>query len=50
MKLLSNEIKIDLAELKPSHLNSMVSNGNFPLKEGDDVDYKDVEVGSQDEA
>eukprot|EP00171_Calliarthron_tuberculosum_P007262 IDg7262t1 len=28
-----------------SRLCSLVSNGDFPLKDGDDVDYKDVEIG-----
>lgn len=29
---------------------SMMSNGSFPLKDGDDIDYKDVQIGCQDEA
>lgn len=26
----------------------MMANSNFPLKDGDKIDYKDVEVGAQD--
>lgn len=28
---------------------SMLANGDFPLKDGDDIDYKDVDIGEQDE-
>ncbi len=28
----------------------MISNGNFPLKYADRIEYKDVEVGTQDES
>ncbi len=28
----------------------LIANGDFPLREGDDIDYKDVEIGDQDEA
>lgn len=28
----------------------MMSNGNFPFKDGDDIDYKHVEVSEQEEA
>ena len=50
MHLLKNEIDIDVVDLDPSRVGSMMSNGNFPLKDGDDVQYKDVEVGEQDES
>ena len=50
MKLLSNKIDLDFTMLNPLRLCSMMCNGNFPLKDGDDIDYKDVEVGCQDEA
>ncbi len=28
----------------------LVANGDFPLREGDHIDYKDVEIGDQNEA
>lgn len=50
LKLLSNEVSLDnINQLEPSRLCSMVSNCNFPLKDGDDIDYKDVDIGVQDE-
>ncbi len=27
----------------------MIANGDLPLVDGDDIDYKDVEIGDQDE-
>ncbi len=31
------------------HLSRMIANGDLPLVDGDDIDYKDVEIGDQDE-
>ncbi len=47
LKLLSNDIGMAEGEIEPTKLCSMMSNDNFPLKDGDDIDYKDVEVGIQ---
>lgn len=47
LKLLSQEIDGSIAEPDSSKLCSMISNAT--LKDGDDIDYKDVEVGDQDE-
>ncbi len=33
----------------PPHLCPMIANGDLPLVDGDDIDYKDVEIGDQDE-
>lgn len=49
LKLLSIDIDKPWKEIEPIRLNSMMSNDHFPLKDGDDVDYKNVEVGVQDE-
>ena len=38
----------DVLEEPTSRLCNVVSNGDFPLKDGDDVNYKDVDVGIQD--
>ena len=48
-ELAKNEINIDVVDLDPSRVGSMMSNGNFLVKDGDDVHYKDVEVGEQGE-
>lgn len=45
MSLLSDEIDMGKDDIKPSRICSMMSNGHFPLKDGDDIDYKDVPVG-----
>ncbi len=44
LKLLSNDIGMAEGEIEPTKLCSMMSNDKFPLKDGDDIDYKDVEV------
>lgn len=41
MKLLVKGINIDETDLKPSRICIMMSNGNFTLKDGVDIDYKD---------
>lgn len=38
----------DAHHLHSSHLCSMMGNGDFLLKDGDKIDYKNVEVGEQD--
>ena len=47
MKLLRNETDSGEDVLDPSRIGSMMSNGSFPLKDGDDIYYKDVEIGKQ---
>ena len=56
LKVISNQIAYGSLEsidpdrdLGSNHLCSMVVNGDFPLKDGDGIDYKDVEVGEQEE-
>ena len=47
MKLLRNEIYSGEDDVDPSRIGSMMSNGSFPLKDGDEIYYKDVEIGKQ---
>ena len=49
-KLLSNQVADTNGLLTHGpRVCSMLANGDFPLKDADDIDYKDVEVGEQDE-
>ena len=50
LRLLSSDINLDPTELEPSRICSILFNRNFRLKDGDDIDCKEVEVGVQDEA
>ena len=47
MKLLRNEIDSGEDVIDPFRIGSMMSNGSFPLKDGDDIYYKDVDIGEQ---
>lgn len=49
LKLLSQDIDLNEEAVAAARLCSMMSNGNFPLMDGDDIAYKDVDVGVQDE-
>ena len=56
LKVISNQVANGSCESigaegdpNPSRLCCMIANGDFPLKDGDDIDYKDVEVGEQEE-
>ena len=48
-KFLSADIDTRDRELEQPKLYSMISNANFPLRDGADIEYRDVEVGIQDE-
>lgn len=48
--LLSQDIDIDGKDKQLSAICSILTNGNFPQKDGDYAVYKDVEVGVKDEA
>lgn len=55
LKVISQQVIADASDsLDDSHhsrssqLCSMKANSNFPLKDGDDIDYEDVKVGEQD--
>ena len=47
-KLLSADTIASDRELIPSNLCSMISNANFPLKNGDEIESNDVKVRIQD--
>ena len=43
------ETEIDITQVPPRICN-IVADGDFPLKDGDEIDYKDLEIGDQDQA
>ena len=48
LKLISKELDLDENGIDPNLFCSMIVDDKFPLKDGDDIDCKDVEIGIQD--
>ena len=48
LKLISKELNLDENGIDSNRLCSMISDEKFPLKVGDDIDYKNVVIGIHD--